>query len=159
MIQHPESLYQDFQAGGNVKAFLLDLYKRNTGGLKLDEIKQEIADMPTSHMPAIPKSPGLSTTKLVAAILTPSPIYRDQEGRQCLKLVDVSAHTIDLVDKAVERFYKLTGGYPVEIIPCPSRYVLLRFKDFAPSGANPIPYIRDFVQPIDYDVLVRGRAK
>lgn len=162
----PNALYRAVQAGGNAKAFLLALHKRNTGKLvnnteeiNLKDIKLEkhVADMPTMMMPSIPKSPDLSTNELVAVILTPQGIYKDQEGRQCFKLIDVSAHTIDLVDRAVERFYKLTGGYPVEIITCPSRYVLLRFKDFCPSGGSPIPYVRDFVRPIDYDVLVRGR--
>jgi hypothetical protein len=157
-MNQPQDLYQIVQAGGNAKAFLLALHKRNTGGLSLSEIRQEIWEQQTQMIPTIPKSPPLSTGKLIAQILAPTlqGVYVDQDGRQCLKLIDVAAHTLELVDAAVERFRKLTGSYPVEIIPCPSRYVLLKFKDFAPNGASPIPYIRDFSFPIDYDILVRG---
>ena len=156
MIQHPESLYQSFQAGGDVKAFLLALHKRNTGGLKLDDIKrEEIADMPTMMVPAIPKSPPYSTSKMIAAILAPG-IYRDEEGRHCFKLTDVGAHTLEVVERAAEQFRRLTGQYPAEIIPCPSRYRALRFKDFCPKGNTPIPYTSNFVFPVDYDVLVRS---
>jgi hypothetical protein len=166
-MNQPQDLYQIVKTGGNAKSFLMALYKRNTGALKLDEIKGEhrtdeidLADMPTRMMSAVPKSPDpLSTNELVAVILSPNGLYIDQDGRQYLKLIDVSAHTLELVDVAVERFLKLTGRYPDEIIPCPSRYVLLKFKDFAPVGSNPIPYVRNFAFPIDYDVLVRGKRE
>lgn len=154
----PQDLYRAVQSGVSAKAFLLDLYRRNTGGIPLDEIKREIWQQETQMIPAIPKSPPLTTEKLASTIL-PKGIQIDQEGRYCLKVRDLGAHTLEIVDAAVERFKKLTGVYPDEIIPCPSRYVLLKFKDFAPMGAHPIPYSRNFVFPVDYDVLVRRRRK
>lgn len=163
MIQHPESLYRAVQRGEDVKSFLLALHRRNTGPLRLEQntegIKmseeQDIADMPTQYMPAIPKR--LPTTeKIAACVIVPLGMYIDQEGRMCLKLRDVSTHTMDLADMAVERFCKLTGFYPDEILACPSRYVLLRNDHYFPQGKSPIPFVRDFCFPIDYDVIARG---
>ncbi len=157
MIQ-PQDLYRAVLHGGDAKAFLLNLYKRNTGELKLEEIRaEEIADMPTMMMPSIPKSPDLSTNELVAIILAPKDIYIDAHGRQCLKIIDVSAHTLELVDLVVERFHRLTGVLPSEIVACPSRSVLLRNRFYFPRGQKPIPFVRDFSFPLDYDILARGK--
>jgi hypothetical protein len=162
MIQHPESLYRAVQRGEDVKSFLLDLHRRNTGPLKRIEQNtegirmQDIADMPTMMMPSIPKSPDLTTEKLIACILVPSGMYVDQEGRMCLKLIDLEMHTIDLADLAVDRFRGLTGFYPDELVSCPSRYARLGNALYFPQGKSPIPFVRSFVFPVDYDILARG---
>lgn len=172
----PNALYRAVQAGGNVKEFLLAMHKRNTGKLtndtegidmrqvkfeKLEKQEPDIADLPTRYMPSIPKSPPMDTSKLVAQILgAPGEIYVDKKGRKCLKITGVMDHTIDLIDKAVKLFKEQTGTYPVEIVPCPSRYwkAANHRSSYFPVGSAPIPYTCDFGDIIDYDVLVRGAS-
>lgn len=157
---HPASLYHAAQRGEDIKSFLLSLHRRNTGPLQntggINMREEDIADMPTLYMPSITKSPPITTEKLVACMLVPDGMHVDQEGRMCLKLIDLEMHTIDLADLAVERFCKLTGFYPDEIVACPSRYARLGNTLYFPQCKSPIPFTREFAYPIDYDILVRG---
>lgn len=130
--------------------------EQNTEGISIREIP-DISEMPTMMLPAVPKSPPLTTEKLVACVLVPSGMYVDEEGRMCLKIRDVAAHTIDLADDAVDRFHSLTGFYPDEIVACPSRYALLRHELYFPQSMKPIQFVRDWVFPVDYDIIARGR--
>lgn len=141
-------------------------YRKNTGklrkveqhteGIRMRE-EQDIAELPTMMMSAVPKSPPITTEKLVSCILVPEGMYVDDEGRMCLKMRDVSAHTIDLADEAVELFHAKTGFYPDEIMTCPSRSVLLKHELYFPQSKSPIQFVRDWEFPVDYDIIARGR--
>ena len=150
-MSQPQDLYQEVRAGGDIKSFLLDLHRRNTGELPVIDTEKleavdEMAVLPTVLTPAISKFSIVSTL--------PHQFYFE-EGYQILKLDDLMADTIDLVSEAVRRFCRFTGYYPDEIILCPSRYVLLKFGHFCLTNGVLIPFSRDFTFPIDYDVLVR----
>src|SRR5579872_834531 len=152
-MNQPQDLYQEVVAGGDIKSFLLNLYRRNTGELEaLDPIKEtdKIAAMPTVLVPSVAPSRSIAT-------ILPHQLYVDQEGYQVLKLNHLTADTIDLVSEAVSRFRTETGYYPDEIIPCLSRYILLKFGHFCPCIGVLIPFSREFIFPIDYDVIVRRR--
>jgi hypothetical protein len=154
-MNQPQDLYQEVRAGGDIKSFLLNLHRRNTGELEaLDPIMidtDKIVAMPTVLVPSI------APARSIAAIL-PHQFYVDAERHQVLKLDDLMADTLDLVSEAVTRFRTETGAYPDEIIPCPSRFLLLQFGHFCPTIGVLIPFTRDFIFPIDYDVIVRGRV-
>lgn len=124
------------------------MHHRNTGELEaLDPID-------TEKLEAMPTLLLASSKPSIASIL-PHQLYLDEEDRQCLKLDDLTADTVDLVEEAVTRFCRYTGYYPDEIVLCPSRYILLQFGQYCPIGGINIPFVRDFVFPIDYDVIVR----
>jgi hypothetical protein len=154
-MNHPQDLYQEVRAGGDIKSFLLALHRRNTGELpvlspdteKIEAIER-VDELPTVTTLAVP-------TFSIASII-PHRFYAEN-GYQVLKLDHLTVETIDLVSEAVRRYRRATGYYPEEIIPCPSRFVLLTFGHFSPTNGILIPFSRDFVFPIDYDVLVRGR--
>jgi len=143
----PQDLYNEVRLGHDIKDFLLYLHGRNSGELMLRDT-DKVEAMPTLLMSAIPPHSAIVT-------ILPHQLYTDGEGRQCLRLDDLMADTVDLVDEAVNRFYDLTGHYPDEIVPCPSRYILLKFGHFCPVGNVLIPFSKDFVFPIDYDIIVR----
>jgi hypothetical protein len=150
-MNHPQDLYAEVRAGGDIKSFLLNLHRRNTGELEaLDPIVKDTDKMPTVLVPSIAPSRSIAT-------ILPHQSYIDAEGYQCLKLDHLTADTIDLVSEAVTRFRTETGYYPDEIVPCPSRYILLKFGHFCPCIGVLIPFSNDFVFPIDYDVIVRRR--
>ena len=133
-------------------------WHRATGEIGGNTIhKAIIANQKTMIMPSVPMSPPLDDEQLTDHILIPPPLYIDQEGRACLKIIDLMSHTLELIDHAVKRFHDLTDHYPTEIIPCPSRYMALRFKRFYPLQGGSIAIVTDFGITIDYDVLVRGR--
>lgn len=134
MILHPQTLYRAYQACRDPKTFLLSL-------------DRDISDMPTLMMAAV--SPQ-STEKLAPCLPT------DQEGRCYVKIISLEALTIDLADLAVSCFLDATGVYPDELIACPSRMARLNTYYFFPKGHLPIPFTRDFMYPIDYDILARG---
>jgi hypothetical protein len=145
----PQDLYYEVQMGADIKDFLFYLHAKNTGEVMLRDT-DKLEALPTLLMSAIPPHSAIVT-------ILPHQLYLDWEGRQCLKLDDLLADTVDLVDEAVNRFYDCTGTYPDEIVLCPSRYILLQFGHFCPVGGILIPFVRDFVFPIDYDVIVRRR--
>jgi len=148
---NPQDLFQEVRAGGDIKSFLLSLHRRNTGELEaIDPIDTDkLAAMPTVLVPSIAPSRSIAT-------ILPHQLYID-EGAYHLKMDHLTADTIDLVSEAVTRFRRATGYYPDEIIPCPSRYILLKFGHFCPCIGVLIPFSRDFVFPVDYDVVVRRR--
>jgi hypothetical protein len=152
-MNQPQDLYQEVRAGGDIKSFLLNLHRRNTGELEaLDpplKDTDKIAAMPTVLVPAIAPSRSIAT-------ILPHQLYVDEDVWH-LKMDHLTADTIDLVSEAVTRFRRDTGYYPDEIIPCPSRYILLKFGHFCPCIGVLIPFSNDFVFPIDYDVVVRRR--
>jgi hypothetical protein len=150
-MNQPQDLYQEVIAGGDIKSFLLNLHRRNTGELPtLDlPITDKMEAMPTIALPSFHRS---------NASIAPHRLYLDQYGRRCLRINGLIADTIDLASEAVHRFKNLTGQYPDEIIPCPSRFLLLRFGNFCPVSGILIPFSRDFVFPIDYDVIVRKQV-
>lgn len=167
-MNNPQDLYRSILHGGNAKAFLLALHRRNTGEILLKDIKAEEqrikeekerirrekwASQGTMLIPAI-----IPTTPLADNIMIDDPFFFvDEENRQCLKIVDVTAHTLDLIHEAVRIFYKATGVYPEKITPCPSRFGHLRMSHFYHPNGNRIPYIREFGSVIDYDILCRGK--
>lgn len=138
-------------------------YRRRTGPLRKVEQNTEgidlhdIALLPTIMMPSVPKSPPLDTEKLAACLLVPDGMYLDEQGRMCLKVRDVETGTITLADEAVDAFRALTGFYPDELVVCPSRYVLLHHELYFSQALRPIQFVREWVFPIDYDVIARGR--
>lgn len=152
-MNQPQDLYQEVVAGGDIKSFLLNLHRRNTGELEaLDPIVKDtdkLAAMPTVLVPAVAPSRSIVT-------ILPHQLYTEN-GYQVLKLDHLTVDTIDLVSEAVMRFRAETGCYPNEIVPCPSRFVLLKFGHFCPCIGVLIPFSNDFVFPIDYDVVVRRR--
>ena len=150
MLLTSQNLYKAIQRGGDVKALLLERYRRNTGPLAGCTQGADISDMPTvSTFVVLPR---------VTAKLVRLPLYRhvDYKGRIFIKLIDIEASTIDLADEAVDRFFELTGVYPDEIVACPSRTARLNTYYYFPVGRLPIPFVRDFAYPVDYDVLARG---
>ena len=154
-MNHPQDLYQEVRAGGDIKSFLLDLHRRNTGELPvIDTEKIEVINKRTELMPVVTTS-ALPTFSIASII--PHQFYADENGYQILKLDHLTVDTVDLVSEAVRRYRRATGRYPEEIILCPSRFILLKFGHFCPVNGVIIPFVRDFVFPIDYDVLVRGR--
>lgn len=146
---NPQDLYQEVRLGADIKDVLLYLHSRNTGELPVLKDTDKVVAMPTLLMSAI-------SAPSIASVL-PHQLYRDGEGRQCLKLDDLMGDTTDLVEEAVSRFRKSTGVYPDEIVLCPSRFILLQHGHFCPMGGILIPFSRDFAFPIDYDVVVRRR--
>lgn len=150
-MNQPQALYRGVRAGGNIKSYLLDLHRRNTGELPV------INNIDTEKTVAISRTVAMSSIRSSVVSTLPHRLYVDQERRQYLALSHLTADTIDLVTEAVRRFRGHTGHYPDEIIPCPSRYILLKYGYFCPVGGVLIPFSRDFVFPIDYDIIVRSR--
>jgi len=149
----PELLYRVTVQGGDAKAFLLSLHKSNaerqvkhTEAINLREIRMsDISDMPTMFIPAV-----RTTEKLIQC----GPI--DDQGRVYIKLINLEALTIDLADLAVDRFFECFNTYPDELVACPSRMARLNTYYFFPKDRLPIPFVRNFMYPIDYDLLARG---
>lgn len=152
---HPQDLYQEVRAGGDIKSFLLNLHRHNTGELPVINTEKLEAFDQASNLPTV-IVPAIVRARSIAPIL-PHQSYVDENGYQCLRLDHLTADTVDLVSEAVTRFRAEIGYYPDEIILCPSRYVLLKFDHFSPTNGILIPFSRDFIFPIDYDVLVRRR--
>lgn len=151
-MNQPQDLYREVRAGGEIKSCLLNIHRQNTGELPV--ISNNID---TEKTVAMSRTVAMPTVKMSAVSTIPQRLYVDQERRQCLALYHLTAETVDLVTEAVRRFCGHTGHYPDEIIPCPSRYILLKFGYFCPVGGVLIPFSRDFIFPIDYDVIVRSR--
>jgi hypothetical protein len=147
MLLPSQNLYRAIQGGGDIKEFLLERHRRNSGPLAGD-----ISEMPTVSTLAVFPS---ATAKLVRL-----PRYRhvDQQGRLFIKLVDIEASTIDLADEAVDRFFELTGVFPDELVACPSRTARLNTYYYFSADCLPIPFVRDFMYPVDYDILARGHV-
>jgi hypothetical protein len=151
----PETLYKLSMHGGDTKAFLLSLHKSNaerqikhTEAISLKDIRMsDISNMPTMFIPAI--SPKI-TDKLIQC----GPI--DDRGRVYIKLINLEALTIDLADLAVDRFFERFNCYPDELVACPSRMARLNTYYFFPKDHLPIPFVREYAYPIDYDLLARG---
>lgn len=150
-MNQPQDLYRGVKAGGNIKSYLLDLHRRNTGELPV------LSNVDTEKTVAISRTVAMPIVRSSVVFTLPHRLYVDQERHQCLMLSHLIADTLDLVTEAVRRFCYCTGHYPDEIIPCPSRYILLKHGYFCPVGGVLIPFSRDFVFPIDYDVIVRSR--
>lgn len=115
------------------------------------------SNIDTEKTVAISRTVAMPVVRPSIAVTLPHRLYVDQERRQYLALSHLIADTLDLVTEAVRRFCKCTGHYPDEIVPCPSRYILLKYGYFCPVGGVLIPFSKDFVFPIDYDVIVRSR--
>jgi len=149
----PETLYKISIQGGDTKAFLLSLHKSNaerqikhTEAISLREIRaSDISDMPTMFIPVV-----RTTEKLIQC----GPI--DDHGRVYIKLINLESLTIDLADLAVDRFFERFNCYPDELVACPSRMARLNTYYFFPHGHMPIPFVREYAYPIDYDLLARG---
>lgn len=150
-MSQPQDLYQEVKSGGNIKSYLLDLHRRNTGELPV------INNIDTEKTVAISRTVAMPVVKTSVVFTLPHRLYVDDQGRQCLRLDHLTINTLDLVTESVRRFCHSTGHYPDEIIPCPSRYILLKHGYFCPMGGVLIPFSRDFIFPIDYDVIVRSR--
>jgi hypothetical protein len=127
----------------------IKMWHQVTGGMR----KLRIADQKTNLVP-IPPCKGEEWLNDQIK----KPLYTDSQGRVCLKMTDLVSHTIDIVDAGVQLFYELSGQYPTEIVLCPSRSYNLRNKLFYPKNLAPIPYVRDFAGPFDYDILLRRKV-
>ena len=150
-MNQPQDLYRGVRAGGNIKSYLLDLHRRNTGELPV------LSNVDTEKTVAISRTVAMPVVKTSVVFTLPHRLYVDDQGRQCLRLDHLTISTLDLVTESVRRFCEYAGHYPDEIIPCPSRYILLKHGYFCPVGGVLIPFSRDFIFPIDYDVIVRSR--
>jgi hypothetical protein len=150
-MNQPQDLYNEVRAGGNIKSYLLNLHRRNTGELPV------ISNVDTEKVASVSRTVAMPVVRASVSSTLPHRLYIDQERRQYLALSHLTADTIDLVTEAVKRFCGCTGHYPDEIVPCPSRYILLKYGYFCPVGGVLIPFSRDFIFPIDYDVVVRSR--
>ena len=135
----PQELFLAVQSGRDIKQFLLELHERNTGKLPAIDTAETIA-MPviTESLPSIPKR-----------------FYIDEQGRRCFKVVNLMDSTHELVESTVDRFFKAMGAYPHEIILCPSRTVLNPHERYCPNEWTLIPFTKNFIFPIDYDIVVR----
>jgi hypothetical protein len=151
----PDALYKLSVHGGDTKAFLLALHKSNTErqikhteAISLKDIRMsDISDMPTMFIASV--YPRV-TEKLIQC----GPV--DDHGRVYIKLINLEALTIDLADLAVDRFFERFKAYPDELVACPSRMARLNTYYFFPKDHLPIPFVRNFMYPIDYDLLARG---
>lgn len=150
-MNQPQDLYQEVKSGGNIKSFLLNLHQKNTGELPA------LGNIDTEKTVAMSRTVAMPIIRSSVVSTLPHRFYVDGQNRQCLALYHLMIDTLDLVTEAIRRFCGHTGHYPDEIIPCPSRYILLKHGYFCPVGGVLIPFSRDFVFPIDYDVIVRSR--
>lgn len=158
----PQNLYRS----GHLWRKWRNEHPKNTEGIpqirrRTEDLQNDIPDLPTVLMTSVPVSPrDMGTGRLIARILGSNSLYKDAQGRVCLRMVDVGIRTIDLVDAGVQQFYQMTGEYPTEIVPCPSRLYGLRNTQFyyPPRGGDPIPYVADFSLPVGYDVIFRRKS-
>jgi len=102
----------------------------------------------TQNTEGISELPTIVTEKI--AIVGRNSVYQDGYGRYCLKIRDTGNHpTLALIIDAGERFRRIMGSYPDEVILRPAR---LNHVD--PTDTK---ILREFVFPIDYDIIVRSK--
>ena len=158
---NPQDLYHAVQAGANPHDFLLFMYRKNSGELKLEEIKAE-ENKKKRQMNEYTRKINLWHQKTVLMpIVSQEEIIRaafsmDGFGRPCLKIVDMEATTLDLVEEAVELFHVWAEACPMDIILSPFRAPETHLRHFYHRCGSKIPYSYEIPADLDYDVKVRG---